>query len=145
MLQHWRLLPPELFAFTIQDAHHGTHPAILHSLHSVAHEPDEEPKRLQGGGSHQRVYDRHHAGLDNGHTHIDNVPLAPPPRCSQAHHSADAPLLSTVPDMLGLGVIVPPCMHGLTAVEVLAWMFSPTRRLMLMPLVGMGVFCYSQT
>lgn len=47
--------------------------------------------------------------------------------------------------MLGLGVIVPPCMHGLTAVEVLAWIFSPTRRLMLMPSTGMGVFCYSQT
>ena len=47
--------------------------------------------------------------------------------------------------MLGLGVIVPPCMYGLTAVKVLAWMFSPTRRRMLMPSTGMGVFCYSQT
>ena len=76
-------------------------PHILHSLRSVAHEPDEEPDRLQGGGSHRRVYDCHHAGLDNGHTHIEDVPLAPPPRCSQAHHSADAPLLSTMQDLLG--------------------------------------------
>ena len=30
-------------------------------------------------------------------------------------------------------------------VKVLAWMFSPTRRLMLMHSTGMGVFCYSQT
>ena len=76
-------------------------PHILHSLHSVAHEPDEEPCRLQGGGSHRRVHDCHHAGLDNSHTHIEDVPLAPPPRCSQAHHSADAPLLSTMQDLLG--------------------------------------------
>ena len=27
--------PPELFAFPIQDVHHATRPAILHSLHSV--------------------------------------------------------------------------------------------------------------
>ena len=27
--------PPELFAFIIQDVHHATRPAILHSLHSV--------------------------------------------------------------------------------------------------------------
>ena len=74
ILQHWRLSPPELFASDIQDAHHGTHPAILHSLHSVAHEPDEEPNRLQGGGSHRRVYDCCHASLDNCHTHIDDVP-----------------------------------------------------------------------
>ena len=75
MLQHWQLSPPELFTFTIQDAHHNTQPQhILHSLHSVAHEPDEEPNRLQGGGSHRREYDSHHAGLDNSHTHIDDVP-----------------------------------------------------------------------
>ena len=74
ILQHWRLSPPELFASDIQDAHHDAHPAILHSLHSAAHEPDEEPNRLQGGGSHRRVYDHHHAGLDNGHAHIDDVP-----------------------------------------------------------------------
>ena len=74
ILQHWRLSPPELFASDIQDAHHDTRPAILHSLHSAAHEPDEEPNRLQGGGSHRRVYDHHHASLDNGHAHIDDVP-----------------------------------------------------------------------
>ena len=34
-LQHWRLTPPEFFAFIIQDVHHATRPAILHSLHSV--------------------------------------------------------------------------------------------------------------
>lgn len=75
MLQHWRLSPPELFAFYILDAHHDTllqH--ILHSLRSVAHEPDEEPDRLQGGGSHRREYDCHHASLDNSHTHIADVP-----------------------------------------------------------------------
>ena len=49
-------------------------PQSCTSLHSAAHEPDEEPKRLQGGGSHRRVYDHHHAGLDNGHAHIDDVP-----------------------------------------------------------------------
>ena len=49
-------------------------PAILHSLRSVAHEPDEEPCRLQGGGSHRREYDCCHASLDNSHTHIDDVP-----------------------------------------------------------------------
>ena len=101
----------ESFTFPMQDAHHATRPAIQHSLHSVAHEPDEEPNRLQGGGSHRRGYDCHHVNLDNSHTHIDDVPLAPPPLCCQAHHSADALLLSTVLDMLWLGVTVPPCMH----------------------------------
>ena len=84
-----------------------------------SHEPYEEPYRLQGGGSHRRVYDCHHASLDNSHAHIDDVPLAPPPLCSQAHHPADASLLSAVPDLLGLGAIVPPCMH-VDAVKVLA-------------------------
>lgn len=37
----------------------------------------------------------------------------------------------------GQGSIVPPCMHG-QAVKVLAWMFSPMRRHVLMPLAGMG-------
>ena len=46
----------------------------LHPLRSVAHEPDEEPNRLQGGGSHRREYDCCHASLDNSHTHIDDVP-----------------------------------------------------------------------
>jgi hypothetical protein len=69
MLQHWRLSPPELFAFPIQDAHHGTRPAILHSLRSVTHEPDEEPNRLQGGGSHRRV-----CTCSGWHIHVDDVP-----------------------------------------------------------------------
>lgn len=104
--------PPELFTFTIQDARHDAHPAILHSLHSVAHEPDEEPNRLQCGGSHRREYDCHHSSLDNGHAHIDDVP---------GHHRHVAArhiirlMLHCSPRFRicwGLGVIVSPCMHG---------------------------------
>ena len=86
----------ESFTFTIQDAHRATTPlAASTSLRSVAHEPPREPCRLRGGGSHRREYACRHAGLDHSHTHIDDVPGAPPPRLSQAHSAADAPLCST--------------------------------------------------
>ena len=73
----------------MQDAHHTVSPAPPASLHYVAHEQAEEPKRLSCGGSCQRVHDGHHA-------HSGSVPPAPPPRDCQALPSADAPLLSTV-------------------------------------------------
>lgn len=101
-------------------------PAILHSLRSVTHEPDEEPNRLHGGGSHRRV-----CTCSGWHIHVDDVP---------GHHRHFAArhfirlMLHCTPRcrIAGPGVIVPPCMHGPKAVKVLAWLFSPTRRLMLM-------------
>ena len=97
----------ESFTSTIQDAHHATTPLLpVPLLRSVAHEMPREPYRLRCGGSHRREHDSHH-------THIDDVPQAPPPRLCQAHPSSDAPLCYTLVLAAGADDIVPPCMYVL--------------------------------
>ena len=148
-----------MFVFVKQDAHHGTRPAILHSLRSVAHEPDEEPNRLQGGGSHRREYDCCHASLDNSHTHIDDVPghhrhfaarhfirlmlhFSPRFRICWGWVSSCHPVCTAV-SRKGACLDV----FAYSATRCLcprrAWVFSAIRRLMLMPLTGMDYFAYS--
>ena len=80
-------------------------PPPLHTLasfHSVTHETGKEPCRLSGGGSDGRVPDIGRSGTRPPRSapyHRETPPLD-----SQAHPSADAPLHSTVPAVLGAGL-----------------------------------------
>lgn len=70
-------------------------PSFLHTLRSVAHEPRKEPLWLSGSGSDGRVPDIGRSGTRpprSAPSHRETPPLD-----SQAHPSANAPLLSTVP------------------------------------------------
>lgn len=108
-------------------------PLIPPSLRSVAHEPTEEPNRLQGGGSCRRE-------RDSSHAHTGSVPGHH--RHFAARHSRRLMLHCSARCWIrGVCGIVPPCMHG-QAVKVLAWMSSPTRRCDAYGLAAIGVFCY---
>ena len=75
MLQHWWLSPPELFAFTIQDAHHASHPSTSCSRSIPLH----MSRRKSLIGCHVVVRARENVttamqAYDGYHVHTGSVP-----------------------------------------------------------------------